>query len=136
MAGELVLDASVAAKCFITEEGSEAARARVLSGQRFVAPELLLVEMASIAAKRVRRGDIDTMLGGLIVKDAKNLIDEIVPALDLIGPAFDFALQGFSAYDGVYLALAAQRGSAVLTADAKMVSRAVDRGFGNLVITL
>ena len=39
MPDELVIDASVAAKIFFTEDGSEAARALAVSGQRFCAPE-------------------------------------------------------------------------------------------------
>jgi predicted nucleic acid-binding protein len=136
MRAELVLDASVAAKCFISEDGSEAARRLVISGQRFVAPDLLLLELASVAAKRARRGDISEDLAAEIMGDAGGLADEIVPAAGLVRRAFEFALQGFSAYDGVYLALAEQRCCAVLTVDSKLLSRARERGRGGLVVSL
>jgi predicted nucleic acid-binding protein len=136
MHGELVLDASVAAKFFITEDGSDAARRFVTSDQKFVAPDLLLLELASIAAKRFRRGDIPKDLAIEMVKDSGRLADEVVPAAGLIHRAFQFALQGFSAYDGVYLALAEQRGCAVLTVDSKLLSRAQQHGVADLVVTL
>lgn len=136
MHDELVLDASVAAKCFITEDGSAAARRFVISDQRLVAPDLLLLEMASIAAKRARRGDISEDLAVEIVTDARGLVDEIVPAAGLVRQALEFALKGFSAYDGIYLALAEQRRSAVLTVDSKLLSRAQAHGLAELVLTL
>jgi predicted nucleic acid-binding protein len=53
---DVVVDASVAAKVFFLEAGSDRARAMLTSGAVIAAPDLLFVEMASLAAKRVGRG--------------------------------------------------------------------------------
>lgn len=133
MSVELVLDASVAAKCFITEEGSDVARKLVKSDRLFVAPDLLLIEMASIAAKRARRGDILEALAADAVREVRGLVGVLVPTAELTSRAFEFALLGFSAYDGVYLALAERRGCKVITMDLKLLSRASSLGHAGLV---
>lgn len=133
MSDELVLDASVAAKCFITEDGSDAARKLVKSDRLFVAPDLLLIEIASIAAKRVRRGDISEMLATEAIRGVRGLVGVLVPTADLTLRAFEFALLGFSAYDGIYLALAERRGCKVVTMDLKLLWRASSLGHADLV---
>jgi predicted nucleic acid-binding protein len=137
MADELVLDASVAAKCFFTEDGSDEARALVLSGARLIAPELIFAEIASVAAKGVRRGLIPNALARDAVAGLRNLLDETKPIADVAPRAFAMAAaHGLSAYDGCYLALAEARGTQMVTADAKLVTRATEAGLAALVRTL
>lgn len=136
MQDEFVIDASVAAKCFLSEEGSDAARRRVIADHRFLAPDLLVLEIANVAARHARRGTITEAFAVEMVRDVGGLVDEIVPTSGLVESALEFALQGFSAYDGVYLALAMKQGCAVLTADAKLLERARERGLAGLVAAL
>jgi predicted nucleic acid-binding protein len=91
MAAEIVLDASVAAKCFITETGSDIARHLVGSGVVLIAPEFLFVELASVAAKRVRRGDISRELGAKMVEQAPGLLDQTYSSHPYALRAFDLA---------------------------------------------
>jgi predicted nucleic acid-binding protein len=121
---EAVIDASVAAKVFITEEGSDAARAFAVSGVRLLAPDLLLIELASVAAKRMTRGDIPRTLAEAMVAAAPGLPHELVPSAGLTSRAFALAADhGLSAYDSLYLALAEQRGCDLVTADLKLIAR-------------
>ena len=48
MLDELVLDASVAVKIFVYEEGSERARGLAARGARFAAPEFVMAETKCI----------------------------------------------------------------------------------------
>jgi predicted nucleic acid-binding protein len=137
MADEIVVDASVVAKCFFNEEGSTAARAFVAGGgSALIAPDLIFAEVASVAAKYVRRGLIPRELGADAVTALGELLDEVVPMRDLAARAFQLAAEhGFSAYDSLYLALAEQRRTRMATADLKLVARAGVAGLSGLVMT-
>jgi predicted nucleic acid-binding protein len=131
---DVVVDVSVAAKVFCLEAGSDRARAMLKSGAVVAAPDLLFVEMASLAAKRVRRGLCSAQLGRDAVGSIGELIDEVAPLSGLAARAFLFARDnGFSAYDGAYLALAERLNAPVLTADERLIERARALGAGNLV---
>jgi predicted nucleic acid-binding protein len=134
MADELVLDASVAAKCFFTEDGSVGARALVSSGVRLIAPDLIFAEVASVAAKRFRRGDIPFDLAARAVESIPDLVDETTSLRVLAPHGFELAQQhGFSAYDACYLALAEQRNTKVVTADRRLIDKAALAGLAALV---
>ncbi len=134
MAGEIVLDASVAAKCFFTEVGSDAARRLARSGVALIAPDLIFAEIASVAAKRARRGEAPREFAQAAVDALADLIDVVVPTRDLAVRGFQLAAEhGVSAYDGIYLALAERRGVRVITADIKLVERASRHGLADLV---
>lgn len=133
MPDELVIDASVAAKIFFTEDGSEAARDLAASGQRFCAPEFIALEIASIGAKYVRKGEIDIDHATLAIRSLSELIDHLEPVLGLSERALILAADhGFSVYDACYLALAEVRDSQVVTADQKLHRRTQEAGLGAL----
>ena len=137
MRAEIVLDASVAAKCFFPETNTALAVDLVASGVWVVAPELIFAEMASIAAKRVRRDGFDRELARRAVEKVDKLLHEICPMAPLRGRAFDLAmLQGISAHDGSYLALAEARGCRLITADVRLARAARQAGLGKLVTVL
>lgn len=134
MDAEIVLDASIAAKVLFTEDGSEEARELVGSGVVLIAPDLIFLEIASVAAKRLKRGETSRQQGADAVGTLPDLIDEVVASSDLVDRAFALAADhGFSAYDAAYLALAEQRGLRLATADNKLVGRARQAGFGELI---
>ena len=131
---DVVLDASVAAKFYFHEDGSDRARAVLTSGVVVAAPDLLFVEMASVASKRVRRGLCSADLGRDAVVSVGDLVDEIAPLSGLAHRAFVFARDSnFSAYDGAYLALAERLSAPVLTADERFIGKARALGAGNLI---
>lgn len=137
MSGEIVLDASVAAKCFFPEAGSDLANAVVLSGVRIVAPELIHAEVANVAARRAQRGETDPSVARRAIEALDELIDETCPLAPLRTRAFDLALaSGLSAYDAIYVALAEARGAQLVTADARLVQSARAAGLGAYVVLL
>jgi predicted nucleic acid-binding protein len=137
MGAEYVLDASVAAKLFFHEVRSlEAARA-VSTADRLIAPDLLFIEMASVAAKHARRQTAPRDACERAVEGVEALLDEAIPSPQLTRRAFEFAAEhGVSVYDGVYLALAEREALRVLTDDAKLVARATQAGLEHLVHAL
>ncbi|KSB89291.1 hypothetical protein AS593_12130 [Caulobacter vibrioides] len=134
MAAEVVLDASVAAKLFFLEAGSEAARVLALSDARLIAPDLLWIEMASIAARRVRTDGLDEALASRAVSALDQIVAAFEPMSGLAERAFTLSSRhGVTAYDATYLALAEQRGTVVVTADARLVAKARTAGLGGHV---
>jgi predicted nucleic acid-binding protein len=137
MPDSVVLDASVAAKLYFTEASSDAAEAAVRAAGGLIAPELLFLELASVAAKNVRRGTASMAAAATAMTLVRDLLDEAAPLESLFVRAFQFAAQhGVSAYDGAYLALAEERDLKVLTADARLVRRVEAEGLAHLVQTL
>lgn len=131
MAAEAVIDASVAAKVFITEDGSPKARAFATSGVRLLAPDLMLIELASVATKRLARGDIPRSLAEAMVAATPSLPHEIVATAGLTNRAFTLAADhGISAYDALYVALAEQRRCDLVTADQRLIAKVGAAGLG------
>jgi predicted nucleic acid-binding protein len=129
MSDEVVVDASVAAKLFITEDGSDAARALAGSDARFIAPDLVLVELANVAVKRLRRGDISRDLAEHMIATARSLFRYLAPAAGLTSRAFELATgHGVSTYDAMYVALAEARGCDLVSSDLRLVARASAAG--------
>lgn len=134
MPADLVVDASVVAKMFFREDDSHKARALLTSGGTFAAPDLLFLEMASIAAKQLRRGLCTPEVAREAVVASVDLIDDAFPSRELRLRAFLFARDdGFSAYDGAYLTLADKLGVPLVTADEKLIERARSVGVARLV---
>lgn len=124
MLDEAVLDASVAIKVLVDEEGSEQARALMMSGTRFTAPEFVMAEIASTLLKHVRRRQLLRDYAEAALARAAGLFDELVPTRRLAGRAFEIAADhGASAYDAMYVALAESRGLPLATADLRLVER-------------
>ena len=134
---DLVIDASVAVKFYFDETASDAARDILTSGDGLIAPDLLFIEMASVAAKRVKGGLSTPAEAMLAVTAIRGQIDVVVPVGELADRAFELACEhGMSAYDGAYLALAERRGAVVVTADVRLVKRAASVGLAHLVAPL
>jgi predicted nucleic acid-binding protein len=125
--GGCVIDASVALKWVLSEEGSDAA-AKLLDGRPLFAPELLKIEIANCLWKIARRGSLTQ--------------DEAADALDIIlrAPLFSglrdsklaprtlqlAQVLDHPAYDCLYLALAVEVEAPVITADGRFF-RAVQK---------
>ena len=119
----LVVDASVAIKWFVDENLHIEAR-RIFEYQPdFVAPDLLLAEVANIAWKKVLRSESDDDQARFIVTAMPSYVPRLIPVADLVGKATDLALElGHPVYDCLYLACAQDFGSCV-TADRRFFDR-------------
>jgi predicted nucleic acid-binding protein len=137
MAGEPIVDASVIGAALFDEAGSEVARRFLGDDHELTAPSLLALEVASIAAKKVWRGDISVEGGEEAMADFRELLPTLANTDDFAERAYRLAaFHRFSVYDAAYLAMAEERNGTVITLDEKLVSKAVDQGFGHLVEAL
>jgi predicted nucleic acid-binding protein len=132
-----VLDASIAVKCLIEESDSDLARAAVAARADWIAPDLIFLEVASVALKSMRRGLLDRSQAEAMVARLPALLVEVAASDALAAAAFQLAADyGFSAYDAAYIALAQVKNTIVLTADLRLAERAQAEGLGSLVATL
>jgi len=133
-----VVDASVALKWLVDEEGSGAAAA-LLEGPLLLAPELIHVEIANALWRMARVG----RLTEADAADALALFQRLplrrrLADRDLAAEALRLArLLDHPVYDCLYLALAMDAGAPVVTADRRFVAAAArDAASAPLVIDL
>jgi predicted nucleic acid-binding protein len=120
----LVVDASVAIKWVLVEDGSPAAN-RLISEEVLVAPELLFIECANVLRTKVRRDELSPHLArrGLSVIDGVPI--RAVPIRPFFATALDIALElERSAYDALYLAVALAERAQLVTADVRFAAAA------------
>jgi predicted nucleic acid-binding protein len=126
----VVVDASVAVKWFLPENREPLAeQALALLNKydqneiRFVVPDLFYAEIASAIWKAVCVGRVSRAFGD----QARVLLTQrqlaTVPSLKLLDQAFQIATDyGRSVYDSLYVALAVQSGSQLITADERLAN--------------
>ncbi len=116
-----VVDASVAAKWYFQEEHSDRADALLEQSNEILAPDVLLVEVATLAWKRVRRGEINEATADRIVAELRKVPFNLRPTAELVSAALPLALQNsLTLFDGFYIALAVQSGCPWITADRRL----------------
>jgi predicted nucleic acid-binding protein len=130
----ITVDASVAVKWVVAELGHEVAAA-LIKRSDLIAPDFLLIEAANALRRKVKDGEAtrDQALLGL---DRIERLVALVP-LDqrLRTRAFEIALElVHPIYDCLYLALAEQQGSPLVTFDDELRNRAAAHGLGGLII--
>lgn len=132
-----VVDASVAVKWFIDEEGHDDALKLMTSGAEFIAPDIILAEVANVMRRKVRSGHISAIQAKEAVKALKESLKRFVETSHLIEGAVDLSAElDHSVYDCLYLECARQQDRAhVVTADAKFATK-VEANYPNLVAQL
>ncbi len=117
-----VVDASVAAKWFFSEEYSDAAHALREGDDTLIAPRFLQIELVNVARSKVRRGQFSRASADELPKHLDALpvafTDDAALLLDALQLAFE---HDRSVYDALCLALALQQDCALVTADRRFV---------------
>ena len=120
----LVIDASVACKWFFEENLSAEARALAESDAVFFAPDMILVECASAAWRRVSGGTVPEEQARAFLEALPRWFESFVPSVRLHETAFEMAcVLGHPVYDCQYLALAEREEIRMITADSVFVDR-------------
>jgi len=119
----VVIDASVALKWVVEEEGtSEALMLRRRT--RLIAPELLIAECANILWKKVQRDELSNDEAFLAARLLQTAEIEFLPVRSLLETATKLAVElAHPAYDCLYLALAVDRACRFVTADERFVRK-------------
>ena len=135
----IVVDASVAIKWVVKEEGTDEALA-VLERADLSAPDLLVAECANFLWKKVRQGEFSEEEALIAARLLEQADIEILPTRHLLGSATSLAvLLDHPAYDCIYLALAVERSWQFVTADSRFqrkIGKIRSGSFAGIVLSL
>ncbi|BBK41064.1 hypothetical protein STVA_10840 [Allostella vacuolata] len=133
----IVVDASVAIKWYVSEEGSEEALALASGGQRLVAPDLLFAEVANILWRKARLGQLAEAQLRMVPRHLAMAFDQVLPCAELAGDAVDLAMRlDHPAYDCFYLALALRLNAPLVSADDRLRRRLAGTPMAAMVVGL
>jgi len=119
----LVIDASIAVKWVVEEQGTP--QALVLRRKaKLIAPELLVAECANVLCKKVQRNELtkeEALLAARLLQGAEI---ELLPMRSLFEPATRISIElNHPAYDCMYLALAVANECTFVTADERLLRK-------------
>jgi predicted nucleic acid-binding protein len=119
----LVIDASIAVKWVVDEEGTSDALA-LRHKARLIAPDLLVAEYANILWKKVQRAELSSEEALVAARLLQGAEIELIPMLPLLAVTTSLAIAlDHPAYDCVYLALAAETDCRLVTADERLLRK-------------
>lgn len=123
-----VIDASIAVKWVVEEEGTAAALS-LRRRARLIAPELLIAECANILWKKVSRKELSKHHARLAARLLQGADLELLPTRALLESATEIAIDlDHPAYDCLYVALAAANKCTFVTADARLLRKILRHG--------
>ncbi len=137
----LVVDTSVAVKFYVVEEGHDDALEILDAADEgkaeLIAPSTILAEGFNAIRRQERRGLLDA-------EDARNAWDDLLHAPiytyapeDLIERAAELHFEsGASIYDALFLALAEESNTVMVTADERLLGRLEGTRFAHLALSL
>jgi predicted nucleic acid-binding protein len=118
----VVVDASVAAKWLIHEEGTGAALRLEDPAWELACPDLLFLEVGNVVWRKVQSGEVDEEAGRRMVAAILDAPLQVEPSAALLPAAWEIAVRhDRTVYDGVYLALAVALDAPLVTADRRLV---------------
>ena len=128
----LVVDASVALKLIVDEDGKEEALSRLRSEPRLVAPDWLLIEAGNAVWRKCANGDFDRQVAEDLLEVLPRFFEDFHPSAPLAGTALALAFElNHWIYDCIYLATAIDLNARLLTADRKFWNAASRAGHGD-----
>jgi len=131
----VVVDASVAIKWLVAEDGSN--RAETLLDHPLVVPDLLFAECANILWKKVRRGELSENEAAVAAETLEQAELSVISAQSYTRAATTIAVElDHPAYDGLYLAVAEAAGLRLVTADDRLIRRAHGTRYAPIVASL
>jgi predicted nucleic acid-binding protein len=119
----LVIDASIAVKWVVEEEGTAEAMA-LRHKSKLIAPDLLVAECANILWKKVQRTELNSEEAQLAARLLQGADIELLPMRPLLDITTTLAIAlDHPAYDCVYLALAIEKDCQLVTADERLLRK-------------
>jgi predicted nucleic acid-binding protein len=124
----LVVDASIAVKWVIEEQGTPQAL-MLRKSARLIAPELLVAECANILWKKARLRELSREEAVLAARLLQTAEIELLPTRSLLEAATCIAIEiDHPAYDCLYVALAVENNCKFVTADERLIRKLTQAG--------
>lgn len=118
---KLVIDASIAIKWVVEEDGTADALALRRRAQ-LIAPDLLIPECANILWKKVQRTELSPKEASLAARLLQGAEIELFPMRSLLEMATQLSIElHHPAYDCIYISLAAENNCRFVTADDRLL---------------
>lgn len=119
-----VVDASVAAKWFVREDGHETALRLLDVPDDLAAPDLIVAEVGNLAWKKHRLGEVTRDQASAMAAAVPSYIARLVPSASLIERAMEIAFAlDHPVYDCLYLACAEVVDGVLVTADGRLAGK-------------
>lgn len=132
----LVVDASIAAKWFVAEDGREQAL-QLLDLPDRQAPDLIVAEVANVVWKKAVRGQVTDAQARAICSALPRYFDSLHASERLVESAIAIALAlRHPLYDCLYLACALRLGAHLVTADRRLIAAVADSELAPLAVHL
>jgi predicted nucleic acid-binding protein len=120
----IVVDASVALRRCIDEEDSQAALALLASGERLIAPDLIVAELCNGAWRPIRRGELRREQMSIIARGVSAAFATLYGSAHLAPRAGAIALElDHPVYDCFYLALSEAQNAPLVSADRRLIAK-------------
>ena len=130
----LVVDASIALKWFIEEDGRDQALQVLELGQR-EAPDLIVAEVANAIWKKAVRGQVTDVQAHAVCAALPSYFEALHPAGALVENAIGMGLAlRHPIYDCLYLACAARLQARLVTADRRLLAAVADTEFASVAV--
>lgn len=126
-----VLDASVLAPLYVDDPATEQSEAALkqVANDELHAPDFVMLEVANVLWKRVRRQELHAEDAMAAIADLADASIQLHPIAGLVAQSLALALaHGFTTYDATYVALATRVGGVVITNDGGMRQRGIEAG--------
>jgi hypothetical protein len=133
----IVVDASVAVKWFVREEGHLYALRLLEQDHSLVAPDLIFSETANVLWKKLQKAEVTAEQSRQACRSLPEFFQSVISSAGVAVAALDLANRlNHSVYDCVYLSCAEQQGAKLVTADKKFISCIRNVGMSQLVLDL
>ncbi|MEO7223241.1 MAG: type II toxin-antitoxin system VapC family toxin [Devosia sp.] len=133
----LIVDASVAVKWAVEEEGHEDAVALFAAGHEFLVPDFLLIEVGNVLWKKLRRGQVAAEQAHASLKAVGETLSDLVHSWSLAERALEISIElDHPMYDCIYLAAAEEYAATLVTADKRLLKAIAGGPFASLAAPL
>lgn len=132
-----VVDASVAVKWFLAEQGRDVAMTIIRSGEALVAPDIVVFEVSNVLRRKQRQGLIEARQVTAALETMALCFSRLLPPTEVAQEAVKLSMAlDHSVYDCAYLACAALFGAPLVTADHVFAAKVVGTPAGHLIHVL